>query len=113
MCCHWACLSVYLLSKLDEDYLYMAYADIMAKVSSCLCPASVPFSPDAASHKPKGLLEGGQGICFAHSPTDAAPQSCHLEEGGENGEEGGEEEEVEVSFEVGGWEHPGGRAGNS
>ncbi|EPQ04192.1 Ryanodine receptor 1 [Myotis brandtii] len=40
-------------SKLDEDYLYMAYADIMAK-------------------------------------------SCHLEEGGENGEA---EEEVEVSFE--------------
>ncbi|ELK32015.1 Ryanodine receptor 1 [Myotis davidii] len=40
-------------SKLDEDYLYMAYADIMAK-------------------------------------------SCHLEEGGENGEG---EEEVEVSFE--------------
>lgn len=28
------------------------------------------------------------------------PQSCHLEEGGENGE--AEEEEVEVSFEVGG-----------
>lgn len=27
------------------------------------------------------------------------PQSCHLEEGGENGEA---EEEVEVSFEVGG-----------
>lgn len=27
------------------------------------------------------------------------PQSCHLEEGGENGEG---EEEVEVSFEVGG-----------
>ncbi|XP_053461557.1 ryanodine receptor 1 isoform X2 [Nycticebus coucang] len=42
-------------SKLDEDYLYMAYADIMAK-------------------------------------------SCHLEEGGENAEEG-EEEEAEVSFE--------------
>ncbi|KAL1769382.1 ryanodine receptor 1, partial [Sigmodon hispidus] len=42
-------------SKLDEDYLYMAYADIMAK-------------------------------------------SCHLEEGGENGEEG-EEEGPEVSFE--------------
>ncbi|MXQ96134.1 hypothetical protein E5288_WYG020199 [Bos mutus] len=41
-------------SKLDEDYLYIAYADIMAK-------------------------------------------SCHLEEGGENGE--AEEEEVEVSFE--------------
>ncbi|XP_048224577.1 ryanodine receptor 1 isoform X2 [Perognathus longimembris pacificus] len=42
-------------SKLDEDYLYMAYADIMAK-------------------------------------------SCHLEEGGENGEAEGEEE-AEVSFE--------------
>lgn len=28
------------------------------------------------------------------------PQSCHLEEGGENGE--AQEEEVEVSFEVGG-----------
>ncbi|KAI4558613.1 hypothetical protein MJT46_013255 [Ovis ammon polii x Ovis aries] len=41
-------------SKLDEDYLYIAYADIMAK-------------------------------------------SCHLEEGGENGE--AVEEEVEVSFE--------------
>uniref|UniRef100_H0VTW5 Ryanodine receptor 1 n=1 Tax=Cavia porcellus TaxID=10141 RepID=H0VTW5_CAVPO len=41
-------------SKLDEDYLYIAYADIMAK-------------------------------------------SCHLEEGGENGE--AQEEEVEVSFE--------------
>ncbi|XP_004859110.1 ryanodine receptor 1 isoform X3 [Heterocephalus glaber] len=41
-------------SKLDEDYLYIAYADIMAK-------------------------------------------SCHLEEGGENGE--AQEEEGEVSFE--------------
>lgn len=28
------------------------------------------------------------------------PQSCHLEEGGENGE--AEEEEIELSFEVGG-----------
>ncbi|XP_029091765.1 ryanodine receptor 1 [Monodon monoceros] len=41
-------------SKLEEDYLYIAYADIMAK-------------------------------------------SCHLEEGGENGE--AEEEEIELSFE--------------
>lgn len=88
----------------------MAYADIMAKVSSAGC--SLLPGP-AVSHKLQGLLEGGRGIRFAHSPTDAAPQSCHLEEGGENDEEGGEEEEVEVSFEVGGWEHPRGRVGNS
>lgn len=61
MCQHWACLSAYFLSKLDEDYLYMAYADIMAKVSSCLCPARVPFSPAAASHKLKGLPGGWTG----------------------------------------------------
>lgn len=41
-------------SKLDEDYLYMAYADIMAKVSSCLCPASTPSSPDAAATNGRG-----------------------------------------------------------
>lgn len=49
------CLSAYLLSKLDEDYLYMAYADIMAKVSSCLCSAGVPISLAAVSHTLKGL----------------------------------------------------------
>lgn len=56
---------------------------------------SVPHTEGAP-----GEVGGEQGIHFALSPTDAAPQSCHLEEGGENGEEGGEEEEVEVSFEV-------------
>lgn len=92
----------------------MAYADIMAKVSSGLCSAGCSLLPGPAlPHKLQGLLEGGRGIRFAHSPTHAAPQSCHLEEGGENVEEGGEEEEVEVSFEVGGWEHPRGRVGNS
>lgn len=49
--------------------------------------------------------EVGVGIWGGHLlssslTADAAVQSCHLEEGGENGE--GAEEEVEVSFEVGG-----------
>lgn len=36
-------VSILITSKLEEDFLYMAYADIMAKVTSLLSFASFPF----------------------------------------------------------------------
>lgn len=41
------CFPNYFLSKLDEDYLYMAYADIMAKVRPFPHLGQVPFSSAA------------------------------------------------------------------
>lgn len=77
----------------------MAYADIMAKVRPCPNPGKVPFSVAMPVHQ-KGWGWTEVSPLFPIIPNLMPhPQSCHLEEGGENGEA---EEEVEVSFEVGG-----------
>ena len=76
----------------------------MAKVRPCLLLGQVPFPPLPPSCNAcplKGLgLDWDIFSVHHHLQLMPRPQSCHLEEGGENGE--AVEEEVEVSFEVGG-----------
>lgn len=65
-------LPIYFLSKLDEDYLYMAYADIMAKVRPCLHPGQVPVSPAAMPVDCKGW--GGLGVSSVHLMDFPSPE---------------------------------------
>ena len=85
-------------SKLEKDYLYMAYAGIMAKVGAA--PHKLWGGGVGGPHRP---IAGPPPRCGTPAPLRPSPQSCHIEEGDEEEkEEEKEEEDPEDSFEVGG-----------